>query len=195
MAAIIKDYIFIHIHRTGGNSVKTILKTDRMLEWGGLHVEAKQVKSFLGSKEWGKRFKFSFVRNPYSWLYSTYQFIKLIKEHPDNSFAEKGFYDFLLWLVNDGMKRKIAHDSNKYLTQTGFIYENNKLLVDFVGKTENFEIDMRKVCFKLGYDYKFWHINEIPYKENYQMNNSETSLINTVFAEDFENFNYKKISC
>ena len=89
MAIIGRNYIFIHIHKTGGKSIRALLGNPE--DWGGLHVEACQVKKFLDEsgkgRQWKHAFKFAFVRNPYTWLESLYDYIRSSKQHPDHKFA------------------------------------------------------------------------------------------------------------
>lgn len=201
MAVIGDKYIFIHIHKTAGKSVRAHLRAQKDDEWGGVHVEAKQVKKHLfssGRKSiWDRSFKFAFVRSPYMWLSSLYEYIKYSNDHPDYVHTENGFYDFLLWLVDEGMNIDRPDASNKYLTLTDFLYDHNRLLVDFVGKVENFEHDIKCVHLKLKTKYQFWHLNRNPYARNkdlgmpIHLTTREINLINDRFKEDFENFNYE----
>ena len=106
------NFIFIHIYRTGGNSVRKALGSPAVgyitdvlggHEVLGYHVEAVDVKQHyesIGSDFFDKAWKFAIVRNPFSWLVSTYKYIKY---HPGHNFnmlvRDMSYYEFLQWYV------------------------------------------------------------------------------------------------
>ena len=64
--------LFIHIPKAAGVSVhKTLFGIDSP----GHHLTASIHKSRFSKKEWDQTFKFTFVRNPYSRLYSAYNYL------------------------------------------------------------------------------------------------------------------------
>ncbi len=189
MAIIGDKYIFIHPHKTGGKSVRALLGNPK--DWGGLHVEAKQVKKYLyeagREKEWDDAFKFSIVRNPYEWLASTYFYIKRSPRHPDIKYCDT-FEGFVKWLISDAMKRERPPDSNKYLTLTEFTEG-----MDYIARTETLDDDFHYIARKCGVEHKYWHLNKNKYNRNllYLYNRKLISMVNDRFADDFKNFNYE----
>jgi len=192
MAVIGKNYIFIHIHKTGGKSIRALLGNPE--DWGGLHVEACQVKKFMEesgqSRKWKRAFKIAVVRNPYTWLESLYDYIRFSDAHPDHLHASNGYYHFLEWLTQEAMQRTQAPDTNKYLTQTGFIYEHGVCLVPHWYRFENFPYTMESIATYVGLENKYWHLNKNPNREARKLTDKHINLIDAYFNEDFTNFGY-----
>ena len=89
-------YIFIHIHKTAGNSVTNALA--KSLNWNdifcsgskhsnvvesyyqthfglGMHCHAKKIRDVVGPDVWEEYFSFAFVRNPYYRIVSLYTWL------------------------------------------------------------------------------------------------------------------------
>ncbi len=67
------ESVFIHIPKTAGKSIfKSIYSIGLHESYG--HVDVNAYLSILGKKKFDKYFKFAFVRNPWSRLYSAYNF-------------------------------------------------------------------------------------------------------------------------
>jgi len=62
-----QNFIFIHINKTGGTSIGKALGLRKKL-----HFTALEHKDRSGIRRWNKRFKFSFVRNPWEKVVSQY---------------------------------------------------------------------------------------------------------------------------
>jgi hypothetical protein len=96
-------FIFVHPYKCAGNSVRDYLvKTGDMIEVHLAHSIAKHVKKYFEDKNeinfWNESFKFAFVRNPYSWILSTYFYIKCSKGHERHvEIKGKGFDSF--WMI------------------------------------------------------------------------------------------------
>lgn len=81
--------IFIHLPRTGGSTMETLLcgRDWSHIDWATKHIHWKKAKS-LYSEYWDSYFKFSIVRNPVEWVRSLYR-------SPDRS-CGKTFEEFCL---------------------------------------------------------------------------------------------------
>lgn len=205
MALITDKYIYIHPYKTGGNSVRQILgHFDNKHEVGGVHVEAKYIRAFCesnddigegltaGTDNWNDAFKFSFVRNPYDWNASLYYYIRGSTAHNMHSKAQGSYLDFLKWLTEEAMHFDKAAESNKYLTLTEFLYDEDELLVDYVGNLESFNKDMKYICDKVGHIYRPVHANRTGGRKSW-LDITDTAckkIIDAVFHKDFENFGY-----
>jgi len=166
------NFIFIHIYRTGGNSVRKALGapavgyfTDLLggQEVLGVHVEANDLqqhyKSIGRSTFFNNAYKFTVVRNPFSWLTSVYKYIKYSTGHNFNlTVKDKSYFDFLCWYANYAMAMSRPFGSNKYSTQHDFIYNNNgNIIVDYVGRSENMSGTLAEIAKVTGIK-----IQEIP---------------------------------
>jgi Sulfotransferase family len=138
-------------------------------------------------KAWKEYFKFCFVRNPYQRVVSDYLWRTKIKEVKDVKFL-----DFLYILDDNFSKHKIKpinHDN--WLMYT----IDDQIAIDFVGRYEQFNEDIEKVCTYLkipfshnmfpnakksvqNYDYRSWYGQE------------EKFLVEKIFAKEIDYFNY-----
>lgn len=189
MAIIGNGYIFIHIHKTGGKSIRGMLGNPQ--DWGGRHVESKQVKKYLYESDqknkWDKAFKFSIVRNPYDWISSLYFYIKHANNHPDTSYT-KDFGYFLRWLTTEGMHKERPLDANKYLTQSEYVRG-----LDRVYRFEQIDKAMKDIAKQVCCRHRFLHLNKNPYHllSRSIYGKRERQIMQEVFKMDFENFGYE----
>lgn len=150
--------LFVHIPKTGGQSVEHFFLNLQNLDWNSrdklllrenkfrnfgperlAHLTAIEYKKYvyLSSNLYEKYYKFSFVRNPYSRLVSEYKYASYTRGMTFKEFVKNGF-----------PKKDIFSDQYRHIMpQYEFIYgRNGELLVDFVGKLENFQRDFDKIC-------------------------------------------------
>lgn len=193
-----RNFIFIHIYKTGGNSLREVLDAPTCEEILGVHVEAQDVRDYLrscGDEEfWNNAFKFTMVRNPYSWLVSTYEYIKRSKGHNYHDMFMKRDFDFFVhWIINTAMKMDRPFGSNKYLTQTAFATVDGKMALDKIYRMEEFNVAIQDLKRRFGIN-----INKIPHKnanlkskpfESYY-NPNLLRLVNAHFGDDLKNFDY-----
>ena len=166
----------------------------------GVHVEAKDVKATFEKRgeldNYNNYFKFSFVRNPFDWLVSTYLYIKNSKGH--NYSQQANGMNFNQWLdfqINTLMKLDRPFGSNKYLFLHQFIRdEKDNLIVDFVGKTENIDLDMKQVFDRIKNNHLIIpkvNVNiqrNADYRQYY--NTESKNLVMKVFGRDLDEFKY-----
>lgn len=96
------------------------------------------------------------------------------------------FEDFCLNFVESGWCKDIH-----FLPQSDILSNENGLIVDFVGKTENLSNDMKIISDRLGYNINVEHHRRSKhphYKEVY--NSKMISIVENFFAKDFELFGY-----
>lgn len=149
------------------------------------HITALQIKPHLDKAVWNKYYKFAFVRNPWDRFISFCAFLK----KQEFSFEEnpKIFMEFIL-----NNPKKMNHLLIKQ--QHKFICDANKtIMINFVGKMENMDSDMKKVCSVLKIPFEpIPHVNSTPHKNYKEYYNDD--LINKVgekFSEDISIFNYR----
>lgn len=194
----VRGYIFIHIYKCGGTSLREILKNDITFNILKSHSTALEVKKYFYEKKvfdyFNNSFIFSFIRNPFEWTVSLFNFIKYNVEHENyNEIKEYDFDDFCKWIVK-AIAIKKQNTNGTYNTLTEFLYDNeNNLLVDFVGRIENYEHDIKQIAKIINID-----INEIPklnknkIQSDYKLyyNPDTKTIIEKLFKKDLENFNY-----
>jgi len=148
--------IYIHIPKTAGTSVIQTLKRADSSE----HSMARQTFPFepddnkfspppphlravdyinLDKEKFDRYFKFAFVRNPWDRIVSEYKY----RRHA-------GRYSFKEFLFNHLPAPSWSDEYCHIIPQYDFVYgDNDKLLVDYVGKFENIDNDFKDICDKL----------------------------------------------
>lgn len=196
-----KKFIFIHIPKTGGTSVKTALKRVSLKEnvvplkykttssQIRKHDVAIRVRDILNEKIWKSYYKFAFVRNPFDWVVSLYHYIKKDKKDPRYQIANKlNFKDFMRWFDKASSEKYPARLGQKsYITN-----KKGKIIVNFVGKLENFTEDFSKVCKSLNIKNTYLpRVNITNHKKYTKYYDSDTiSLVGRIFKEDLRFLGY-----
>lgn len=200
-----KKFVFIHITKTGGQSIENVFGFHRKdnnkgekrgKKWGmgwsnehnywfG-HMTMKQYldNGLLTEDEFNSFFKFSFVRNPWSRMVSEWRW--KFRGLPVT------FTQFLKnkWLIRHHYNRKAfnQHLRPQYLS----IYDEDRLLVDFVGRMENMESGWKVVADRVGVDLSLPHINKSKHKHYTEYYTQELrDLVATKYERDIELFGYE----
>ena len=180
-----QDYIFIHINKTGGTSVEKALNIPLQ------HRTALDKRNYLGEEVWNKKFSFAFVRNPWDKVVS--HFTYRLRTNQTN--LEREAVEFQDWVRLAYMEKNNKYYDNPkmFMPQMDWLSDNNSnILVNFIGRFENFESDFAEVCAKLKISSTLPHLKKstrMHYKEYY---NSETAeIVGELFKNDIEYFNYK----
>ena len=167
------------------------------------HLKHKEIidLELICIKKLDKLFSFSFVRNPwdkmiseYFWIGKKYfssflsylKFITYGEPLPDlinYSDPTYGSEDYFLWYLK----------YNHLYPQSDFIVNDDKLLVDFVGRFENLQEDFDVICdqiklprIKLPIKNKTNHKHYVEYYDNETRN-----IVAKKYAKDIEYFKYK----
>lgn len=161
-------FIFVHVPKAAGTTVTSTLSTLTRYcdqEIGGTplgeaiqpffnrrfglrkHATAREIIKVIGAETWESYFTFSFVRNPFERLVSTYYFLKSWTGVPAE-FAEtlakvRTLDEFLesdLWIERPG-------PDNIFMPQVHWLMdvENKNLAVDFIGRTDTLLADLATV--------------------------------------------------
>ena len=183
--------IFIHVEKTGGTSIECTLDSNLMNEsatpkanvsdqfedkhWTALEYLQKHPKLY---KEY---FTFAFVRNPWDRLVSRYEWQILIG---NPYFTKLDFKKYIKSSSFQGLKFS-------YLDK---ICDNqNKIIVDFVGRFEKLQQDFNYICDKIGMkNTQLPYVNKIDRKHYTKYYDEETKqIIAEKFAKDIEYFGYE----
>jgi hypothetical protein len=191
-------FIFFHIPKTAGVSIASALSMNCLQ----CHNSANQIKQILNKTEFGKKvwqeyFKFSFVRNPWSWVVSNIQYVAncLGVDVDSSAFLTRWMNDKKIRVVD-----KFTADVSAFLERSQYTFlsegesKDGGLLVDFVGKFENLQQDFDYICNKVGVPQKMLlHENKTKqYKHYSEYYNEDTEqFIASKFAKDIEYFGYE----
>ncbi|TPV32858.1 sulfotransferase family protein [Paucihalobacter ruber] len=198
-------FIFIHIRKSAGGSVKIPLQIYSLPRPSDLfskvlskinlekdyhnfrfrqHATILDVKKIMPLDIFDGYFKFAFVRNPFTRLVSEYEYIRRTHSHGRHKkvLALNSFNDFILYQST----RFDAHQVNMLCDKNGAI------LMDFIGKFENLEEDWGNVCKKIGLtNIAMPHTKKaetLDYSDYYPQKNIE--LVQKLWKRDFETFGY-----
>lgn len=160
--------LFIHIPKVAGQSIELFFLNLSNLDWSTrenlllkpnknpkkgpprlAHLKSHEYIDLghVSKNDFNNFYKFSFVRNPWDRVVSLYKFSKI-----NQSVSFKRFVKSIL--------PKLVKDQEWfYGKQHDFIYHENQLNVDFVGKFENLHHDFSTVCNQLNITFE-----ELPHK-------------------------------
>jgi hypothetical protein len=151
-------FIFFHLYKCGGNSVRKVLPKD--MEWQGVHCLPRDAELYYAThskqEKFKEMFKFTFVRNPFNFLLSTFYYATIFKNHfmhNDIKGMDMGkFVEYYMKVVEEHKDPTIRpFGSNKVTTLYEYITDKDgRVIVDFVGKLENINAHMNVVLHKVG---------------------------------------------
>lgn len=153
------NFIFVHIPKTGGTSISSVLKPHGTVLSGESnhhsmyykHATAQYMKTVLGDT-FEDYLSFSVVRNPYDWLVSNYEFNRgfhqpfLMSSNIKNSreipawLRDIPFSAWLPWWL-----QSFSPSQRMFITAA-----DGRLLVDEIINFENIDCGFARVCAKLG---------------------------------------------
>ena len=190
-----QECIFVHVPRAAGTSICQALFGHN----AGGHKTVREYESIFGETFWDY-FTFSFVRNPYARLVSTYEYLRK-GGHPawpsNREFGEQvigaydGFGSFVLqWLRPEKTEWPLPH----FYPQTHFLTLDGELAVDYVGHVETIEEDFAAVCDRLGEVPELPEVNKTPGERaplvSYYDADAVIQRVQEVYDADFEHFGY-----
>ena len=206
-----KKFLFIHIAKTGGTSVRSALQKYRWRDpyyapiWLASkmshlvrnevaiklprHAKAIAALEMLPNDFYNSLFKFAFVRNPWDLQVSAYHHLE--RERP--YLARGNFADFLHWSLDPSRPYNYYIDSIN-TPQSDYLMDlNGELIVDFIGHYETLQQDFDHCCKTIGIPkielpHKRKAGDRLAYREYYTPETQ--ALIGKVFARDIELLGY-----
>ena len=195
-----KRLIFVHIQKTGGESISAALGQN--FQCPEKHFFANQLRQLYGSETWSAYFKFAFVRNPWDRLVSWWSMIDAHREAAATGAPMNVFHRFVLekaktfdeFLENcdeeiadsDGLKW-IFRNQLDYLTDS-----SGRQIVDFVGRFERISDDFDLISTKfLGERNLLSHLNKSSHRHyaNY-FTPALAKKVERNYERDIEAFGY-----
>jgi hypothetical protein len=184
--------IFVHVPKTGGCSV-----SNSLFGCGtGGHRTVTEYKQIFGETTFNSYFKFAFVRNPWDRVVSIYFFFKkggpiAFQRWAQTQLGENcNFESFVrgCFMREDTYAHKFLLPQHKFLCD-----KTGTLMVDFLGRFENFEEDFKRVRERLGgLGSELKHINASKrghYKDYYT--DETRAIIAQAYRTDIALFGYE----
>lgn len=200
-------FIFVHVYKVAGTSVLNALENDtypsyvpesarpgltRFLRKFHLspsfplrvHSKAKEIREKIDPDVYNSYFKFAFVRNPWDWQVSLYEYGRQYPNHPQSKMmrAFKDFDEYIHWRVQ-----------NEKTLQKEFVTDNSdQLIVDYVGKFERLREDFASVCDRVGMAVALPEFNRTKSRKRYTdyYTDETRALVGEHFKADIEFFDY-----
>ena len=181
-----RDFIFIHINKTGGTSIEKALGLEKD------HLTAAEKKAAIGKQKWKKIYSFAFVRNPWDKVVSHYHH-RVKMNITDLKNRKVGFKDWIQLTYND--KDSYYYDNPRmFMPQVEWISDaQGRIIVKQVFRFERLNRDFNYLCEKLKLPNKqlphFFQSERTDYRDYY---NSDTAdLIRESFQKDIKKFGYQ----
>lgn len=194
-----KKVLYFHIAKTGGSSIVKLLENnnlnDRVLSDKRRAIAEKKDYFMQVLDEWDDYYKFTFVRNKYDLLTSLYNYDRQLNGKYSLSTSVQ-FVDFIENYVGDRDTIKNEGLYCEAIDQYYLTHLDGINLFDFIGRFENFNDDLNKVCNKLEIENTQIHVNEGNYdrskKESYYTEPLREN-VRSKFPQEFEHFGWEDL--
>ena len=207
-------FLFVHIAKTGGTSVRSALQRYRwrdpyyLPQWiasrlSGMtghrlgiklprHCKAITAQEMLPREFYDSLFKFAFVRNPWDLQVSSYHHIR--RERPQLLQANESFDDFLRRKL-DPERPWQYHLDTSIESQSHYIIDlQGRQIVDFIGRYETLQEDFDHICDRIGITpITLPHRRKASDRADYRgyYDDSTRRLVAEHFAPDIERLGYE----
>ena len=183
--------IFIHIPKTGGNSIYEALFSKN----SNGHIRYSEYQE-ENSKKFQEYFKFAIVRNPWDRLVSAFFFLKKGGMHcVDKEWAQENLKEFNTFdqFVMSGINKKKIYSGVHFKPQSYWICDkNNRIMVDFIGRLETLDQDFLFISNKIGSNKKTLKklnaVSKLDYRKYY--NERTKNIVYDFYKDDIELFGY-----
>ena len=183
--------IFVHIPKTAGISLLSAIYGHVSLE---SHRSIFFNKTALNIKS-NDFFSFTFVRNPFDRLYSTYKFLENggINKQDEIAFQTHfaKFTSFEAFVMN-GLNKNMIYQVTHLIPQYEYLCDwKGKVAVDFVGRFESLDKDVKRLSEHLTKEIKLNHLNKtskVDYTEVYT--DEMIEKVKNIYKKDLRIFNY-----
>ena len=208
-----KQFLFVHIAKTGGTSVRAALSRYR---WGHRYALAQFIcnkmsqftdhkiasrfprhsriiaaKEMLPKTYFNQLFKFAVVRNPWDLQVSSFHHIK--RERPAVMQAYNDFESFMKWKFDEQRPYQYHIDTSLQLQTEYLVDLSGNLLTDFIGRYEQLEHDFGHICSQLKLSHiTLPHRRNADNREDYRRyyNSELVDLVSAHFQKDIALLNY-----
>tara|TARA_B100000674_G_C37950444_1_gene967042 strand:+ start:235 stop:1020 length:786 start_codon:yes stop_codon:yes gene_type:complete len=185
-------FIYFKVSKTAGTSIHRY-SLDKLLENEDGHTYFNYKEHRPLYRKWvnncnnfDEYFKFVIVRNPYDRLISAFTFNKQIGKIGEESLLREFIED------KDKMKYHKKSGYHHYPQAECIYTDNDKLIVDYIGKFENLDIVWFEICYYLGFSYKKLQKKKSSEHEHYRryFNEEDKKLTDLFLSDDIKKLDY-----
>lgn len=211
-----KNFLFVHIAKTGGTSVRAALRRYR---WGGWysvplwlasqvsqitrprhklglkfprHAKAIAAYEMLPTPVYTELFKFAIVRNPWDLQVSSFHHIR--REKPKVVAGVKTFEDFLKLKFDPERPYNYMLDTSAELQHEYLVNLRGEIIVDFIGRYERLQDDFDTICERIGIaPFALPHLRRATDREDYRRYYTDelVELVGDHYRRDLELLDYR----
>lgn len=196
---------FVHIPKTGGNSIAAAYKNQDVEIWGH-NMKIPGYKTYPNSK-WGKYFRkipgssyvfqsFCITRNPWSRVFSAYNYLKQggigYDDQQDFDNYVRPYGDFISFVLN-GLDKAMLEQVH-FKPQTHWITDSNgTVVVDHVLSLEKIDQQLNNLMESLGKTVVPLPVKNRSSDENYQnhFTPEAADVVAELYSTEIELFNYR----
>lgn len=209
------NFLFVHIAKTGGTSVRAALRRYR---WGGWytlplwlasqldqltrpkhklglkfprHAKAIAAREMLPQEVFQGLFKFVVVRNPWDLQVSSYHHI--LRERPQVLKGVHSFQDFLRLKFDPDRPYSFLLDISAELQHEYIVGLQGEVLVDMICRYESLQEDFQAACSCIGIPApRLPHLRKAKHRKDYRSYYTEdlAELVARHYRQDLELLNY-----
>tara|TARA_R110000824_G_scaffold25_1_gene65 strand:- start:153 stop:746 length:594 start_codon:yes stop_codon:yes gene_type:complete len=188
-------YLFFHVYKVAGCSLVSALSSSAEFRAQNPHLEPRELLADPeGKKMFDKYYTFAFVRNPWDWQVSLYEYMRGTPDHPEHELCiSKSFDEYIEWRVSDHKFRDGTNLQSQYSFLSDDGTEQSPISLDFVGRLERIGEDFAKLRLRLGIGGELPHVNKSKRKKDYRDYYSTKSRDQIAAAAriDIDTFNYE----
>jgi hypothetical protein len=194
-----KDFIYVHVPKTGGQSIEMVLEpiSESLFDQHSILFDAVKQDNI----NFDDKFKFGFVRNPYDLEVSNYFWHTRTNDRVNidnfNTWIKWKYEEDSTLLTPDDFANEETYWYLKGFCrnpQVGFFVDNNaKFLSDFIGRYETINDDWNYICDKMDWNYKLGHhYPSVGRQKDYRQYYNEESydIVTNNYKTDLEVFGY-----
>ena len=214
LLSIKHNFLFVHIAKTGGTSVRSALQPlrwrdpwyyaqfvcSRLSHLSGHRIGSKfprhsriiAAQEMLPEEFFRGLFKFSIVRNPWDLQVSSYHHIR--RERPSLIEHIKDFDQFVRWKLDPERPYQYHLDTSIQSQMDYLVDLHGRLLVDFIGRYESLEQDFGQICHNIGLSgIKLPHKRQAKERKDFRSYYSDSlaELVGDYFRRDIEGLGYR----
>lgn len=207
------NFLFVHIAKTGGTSVRSALDPlrwrdpyylpmficSKLSKLTGHRIGAKfprhakviAAKEMLPHELFDQLFKFAFVRNPWDLQVSSFHHLKRERPHLLKDISD--FETFLKWKLDPDRPYQYHIDTSIELQSDYLIDLHGNNMVDYIGRFETMQEDFNHVCNRIGIPpINLPHKRKATDRDSYHhyYSDSTIELVNKHFKRDIEMLGY-----